>query len=1085
MSYRRTLTIRWSTRDRLAVLGIAVAGAAVVGSVLLLSAIGAETTRVAQSAQSNATVTLQDASTLDRVAGQEQRQDAVVYPVAVARTTTNRTVRVVGLPNRSDTGRQADGGEFTRLAGLPPPRGGVRVPPTNERLPGETVHLSGADEQRTLTVQARRNPSGGRLFPPQWYVTDRATVEQLGVSAALVVRDSDVDVHERGVGSAATGQQSPLVTGLAFFEAGTQQLLDALWVVVLAAAVLTGVVVFSVTRMSVRDRIETLQVIRATGAPPRSVLTIVALRAGLLTGAGVLIGYALGTVGTRAAVVLAAYLGVPTTLDPQVTPAVAARLIPTLVLLLVVGTVAGAGAARRVVRQPPAALLDVESRRGGYSRPSRIEVPSIAGGRLGRLQPDLPAGLSRLHGAVRQTLQSRALGRRAAVPTAATLGVFVAVALVVVGAGATLAPPGADGGTVVQPGASNPLTSRVDVGQATALRAQGAAASPEVIVPAVVDGRPVLARGADFSAFATVTDARLVSGRGPAATGEAVVGVGVARQQGLSVGDRLALGGPSSPRVAVVEVVGTYRAPGVDGAGIVMPLATARHLTSVGPGQAHVVRVDRPPEALNDTTTDSDTPVNQSVIVTDLAVPETVRAGEPLVVDVTVENVGGSVATQSVTATAGDRRRTKRVTVEAASEQQVRVQFPTAGVSTDTLTVTAGEELQQRVQIIEGAGLRLGPLPATAPSDAQLRVLVTDADGQPVPDTTVTVSERTARTDTDGVAVVTLPSTGPVTVTAQRGEASVSREFDVRADATRLPVTTVSVTPSTPTVVTRPTANVDVHNPWPRPIERQVRVTGPDGSTVRSVSLPPGESTTVSVPLERASVGDHEVTVSVAGRDLAWTSYRVQGDRRAVAAAASSGRYVAGSDLGQGITSLLGNIELLLGALLTLAALATVGTATAGSAAAVHATRQTIGIRRATGANPWAILRLVLADTVRVCCVAVPPALLGGYLVVELLSTFGLLTAFGVTLVPSDVLLVLLLAGLAALGLALVGATLATLPALRAPPAALLDDVTRRSPPVKKSGGDSLRDSDETSPSRSDDDGSTPRAQPPGGESDA
>jgi hypothetical protein len=423
-----------------------------------------------------------------------------------------------------------------------------------------------------------------------------------------------------------------------------------------------------------------------------------------------------------------------------------------------------------------------------------------------------------------------------------------------------------------------------------------------------------------------VTDASLVSGRAPAEAGEAVVGAGIARQYGLSIGDRLALGGPSSPRVAVVEVVGTYRAPDIDGAGIVAPLATARHLTGVRPGEANVIRVDRPPEALADAGNDSDGSGVQSVVVTDLAVPETVCAGDDLVVSVTVENVGGREATRSVT------------------------------------------------------------------------------------------------------------------VTARQGGASVSREIQVREGTPRLPTVAVAVTPSTPTVVTRPTARVDLQNPWSRPLEWQVRVTGPGGPTVRSVSLDPGESTTLSVPLARASVGDHAVAVRVADRTVARTSYRVQGDRRSVAAVASSGRYVAGSDLGQGVTSLLGNVELLLGALLVLAALATVGTATAGFAAAVHARRQTIGIRRATGAEPWAVLRLVLGDATRVCCVAVPPALVGGYLAVELLGAVGLLTAFGVTLVPSGVLPVVLLAGLAAFGLALVGATLATLPALRAPPAALLDD---------------------------------------------
>jgi len=1035
VSYRRTLVTQWSTRDRLAVLGIAVTTAAVVGSVLLLSAVAAQATAVAQDAGGNATVTLQDASEPVDAAG----RDAVVYPVAVAQTSGGRTVRVVGVPNRSDAGPRVDGRDLTGLTGGPPPRGGVRVPTAAARGPGETVRLEGTDGRRDLTVQFTRDGGREMLFPPEWYVADRTAVERLGVSTVLVVRGGGADAG--GAGD-ATGRQSPLVTGLAFLEAGTGQLLGALWVVVLAAAVLTGVVAFSVTRMSVRDRVETIHVVRATGASPRTVLATVALRALLLTGTGVLTGYALGTVGTRATVVVAAYLGVPTTLDPRMTPVVAGRLLPALVGVLAAGTVAATGAALRAVRSPPAALLDSDRREREHGvRRSLSPGAVVPGGRLDGLRSGLPEWVARGGETVRAALRPRTLDRRAAAPTAATLGVFVVVALVVAAVGATLAPLGADAGTVVQPGASHPLTSRVDVGQATALRSRGAVASPEVLVPAVVDGEPLLARGANFSAFAAVTDASLVSGRTPAATDEAVVGAGVARRHGLSVGDRVALGGPSGPHVAVVEVVGTYRAPGVDGAGVVMPLATARHLTDVGRGEANVIRVDRPPGALSGTGEGGDRSAAESVVVTDLAVPERLRAGEDLVVTVTVENLRASAASRSVTVTAGDRQRTERLTVAGGARERVEVRFPTGEPDAGTLTVTAGDV--ERRTTVGGETLRLGPLPSVAPPDGRLRVRVTDAGDRPVTNATVTAGDATARTAGSGVATVRLSSAGRVNVTVRREAASTSRTVEVRPGATRLPTASVRVTPSAPTVVTRPTARVVVRNPWSRPLERRVRVTGPGRPTVRAVSLEPGGTTTLSVPLGRAPVGAHEVAVRVDGRRVAVTSYRVQGDRRAVAAAASSGRYVAGSDLGRGVTSLLGNVELLLGAMLALAALATVGTATASFAAAVHARRETVGVRRATGADPRTVLRLVLGDAARVCCVAVPPALLGGYAAVELLGALGLLTAFGVTLVPSGVVPVLLLAGLAAVGLALVGAALATLPALRAPPAALLDGTDR------------------------------------------
>jgi ABC-type antimicrobial peptide transport system permease subunit len=120
----------------------------------------------------------------------------------------------------------------------------------------------------------------------------------------------------------------------------------------------------------------------------------------------------------------------------------------------------------------------------------------------------------------------------------------------------------------------------------------------------------------------------------------------------------------------------------------------------------------------------------------------------------------------------------------------------------------------------------------------------------------------------------------------------------------------------------------------------------------------------------------------------------------------------------------------------------TVGGTTATFAQAVHARRRTVGIHRATGATPWGVLRRVLRDAVLVGSVAALLATLLAQLGLLALSRLGYLTVFGVRLSPVLEPTVLLGCLVAAVGVTVLGATLATVGLLTVAPGALLSEVS-------------------------------------------
>lgn len=979
MSYRTALVRRWSRRDVLAVLVVAASVAFLTGAGLVGTAATAELAGVAAEFEPPATVTAYD--DVSRARGAAGDED-VVLPLARA-TTDGEPVTVVGVPAAA-TGF-ANGSELSLPA--PPASGELRGPQATD---GQ-VELAGTAGTVSTTVSARE---GGDALPDRWYVASPETVTDLGPTGALVLSP------EEGA--------TPLVGVLAFFLRGSRQVLRALGLATLGAGVLLGVTVFATTRMTVRDRLRTVRVARATGATPRSLLALFGARAGLQTAVGVAGGYALGVVAPNAAVNAAVFLGQPTSLSLRVTPDLVGVLVPSYVALVGVGAAGGVLAALPAVRQDPASLDGLAATTGG-----------------GRFVPG--------------PLRTEVLDWRAVVPTAATLGVFLVLAVLVASTAAVVGPlAGGDGATITQQGAPHPFASTVPERYATELRVGGAEASPEILALGVTDGDPYVARGANYSAFAGVTDATVVEGRAPGPPGETIVGVDLARTLGLSVGDSVLVGGSTRPAVDRLTVVGTYRAPEPYDDQMVVPLSTARALSGKPAGQVQFVRTDDVPAAS----------AGADVAVVDRSVPGTVPAGGTLSVSVTLLNP--TAERRSATVRAALDGAVNETTVDLAPNERrtVELRFEAGEPRVATVEV-AGRE--RTVEVVDPRALRVTGVPAVAPTDSEPLVRVVRADGTPVEGATVRVGGGTVTTDAEGQVRLPLADAGQYEVTASDGDRTANASVTVRSGTERTFDASVAVAPDQPTPATEPTVTVTLSNPWNRTLSAPVAVDGPGTDVRRTVELGPGAETTVSVRLPRRPAGEYEVRVASGGATLGSATYEVAGDPRLSAALATSGRSGPSTGIGEALSVVLGNLELVVGVVLGLAGLMTVGGTTAGFASAVHARRRSLGVHRATGATPGQVLALVLGDAARIALVAttVGLALAAGTLVV--LDAAGLLVVYGVRVLSMVDPAVVAGALLTAFGLAMVGATLAAVGVVETPPSALLAGGQRSS----KQGGES------------------------------
>jgi ABC-type lipoprotein release transport system permease subunit len=961
VSYRQAILFRWSQRDRLAVLVIAVTVAFLVGTALLIVAGGAQTTALASEFDATGTATFVEDPSEVSVDG-----EALVLPLASVESPDGDRTVVVGVP----AGTERSFGDSDR---------------TLSRDDGTTLGTVDESAQHRLVGSAgmttvTASPRSSSVVPPEWYVTSPETVEELGTEAALVIGDEAV----------AGGQAVPLRSALPFFVAGTGDALRLLGILIVASGLLVGVTVYSVTRISVLDRRETIRVIRSTGGTARAILGVFAIRAGLLSLVGAAVGYAIGVITVSTAVNIAVFAGVPTSLSPRVTMEVAQVLVPIVVAVPVLGVVAGVVAARPAATVPP--------------------------GRIGRSD-----------GSVLDVLAPDVLDARVIVPTTTVLAAFAVFALLFVSAAGVLVPMLGGGEAVVtQPGTANPVNSQLPAGYTEAFRGQDIAASGEILLFGVVDGRAIPARGAEYGDFAAVSNATIREGRAPEATDEAVVGVGAAQTLGIEPGDELPLGGSTRVSVTRVTVVGTFDAPAPYSDHVIVSLETARHLTGVGEDRVNLIRGERLPDASGE----------GRIAVTDVGVQQQPLANEPVEATVSLANEGIEDASRSVEVRFGEQTRTVNASLSAAEETTRTLTFD--GVASGTYQLRAGA-VNESVEVVEPDAIRFQGIPETAPPGSQPLVRVVDARGRPVANASVTVDNRTRTTGQDGRVRIRLNETGEYELRAQRDDRTATASIAVREGVVRRALVDLSVTPRTADLLVRPTARVRLSNPWNETVQHDVRLVGPQETTSQTVSLAAGEQTNITRRLSRNPTGEYTVGVSLDGTQVDEQAYRVVGDERIAAALATRGEQVE-SPFARAVDVAFGNIRILGATLVSLAGLMAVGAATATFSGAVYARRESLGIRRAAGASPFTILRLVVGDALRLGAGAAIAGTVLALVGLWLLDTLGLLTVFGVRLWPG-------LTGLAVLGVvgtallvALVGAVGATIAVVRVSPAALLAD---------------------------------------------
>ncbi|WP_255170535.1 FtsX-like permease family protein [Natrononativus amylolyticus] len=1004
MTYRSLLVTRWSRRDRLAVLVVALAVALLVGATLLAVTAGEQTQTLAADFEANATVTGYDSL---EAAHDDTGPNATVLPLAEATAPDGTSHTAVGIPAADAAG-----------AALPAQPDGAVGPVSAD----EEWRLEGTAESTTQTVSP--GVSSGSV-PDTWVRTTPEAVEAVGPTGALALEPAD--------GGAVGETGSPLVGALAFFAGGTRSVIGLLWVGVAVAGVVVAVTISSVVRTTVSERARTIRVIRATGAPPRRIRLLFALRGGALAGGGVGLGYALGVVVPNVAVNVAIVAGLPTTLSIRVTREVAPLLAGMLAGLVLVGAVGGYLAARGATTVPPARVGRPRSATGGGS------------GRLGR---------------VRALLAPSLLEARTVVPTAATLSVFAVIVLLIGSLAAVGAALTTDEATITEPGSPHPIESSVPESYAGAVD-NDTAASPEIVLFTGHDGEPYLARGVDYEAFAAVTNATVVDGQPPENRSEAAIGTALADALDFEPGDELVVGGSTDAAFATVEIAGVYETGTLEDHQLLVSLPTARHLSTVDPGDVNLVRTNAtaPDGAVGPT----------SAVLVEAEAPGHAEPGEPIPASVTLWNPADEPAERTVEASIGDETVERTVTVDPGARTTETIELP--AVEAGEYEVRVGS-FERTTTVATEPPLEFATLAGTAPPGETTLATLVDATGDPVANATIEAGEETVTTDSEGSAWLSLPEeSGTVDVTARTDERAVTESVTISADAETALLAETGLEPATPGIHSRPTLEVSLSNPWQRPIETTVEIDGPGTSASEDVTLEAGETTTVTTTFPQRPPGEYGVAVRADGSTLATHEYRVGGDDRLTGALAASGHYDGGGGIATAVEYAVGNLHVLLGALAGLASLTVVGATSAVLTRAVRARRRSLGIYRATGASPRRLLGLVLADAVRIGVAASLLALVVATATLEALALAGRLTVFGITLDPRPA--PALAAGIVVVGVLLtaLSALVATRSLVRASPASLFappeprggDAPSNREPAPRADGGAPVGERDLTS----------------------
>jgi ABC-type lipoprotein release transport system permease subunit len=739
MGYERTLLTRWTRRDWLAVAVIALTTTFLVGTSIMILSTGAQIESEVETLDA-----LETAGFADEPAAEAGGGD-VTLPVAEATTANGSDVLVVGLPEATVVLNSSFGN--ATLAN-PPPDGVVEHGVANR----SAVRLSGASGNATLEVREAPNRS---VLPDRWYSARQATVRELGRTGQFRVR---TDATRNATNASGLPEEGTLLLGTpGFLITGGGEIVELLGLITLGSGLLVGVTVYSVTRMTVRDRRRSLFVVRATGGTRTRLVGLFGVRAALLTAVGAAFGYALGIILINAVITVSTYYGTLTTVDVSGTATDSLVLGVILVTLLAIGLVAGALSVVRTATAPPASL--------------RGTGASVAGS-------------NGIAARIREALGVELIGLRTVVPMTAALTVLITIVVVSVSLGLTLAPlAGATDGVVMSSGASYPLQSQVDEDLVQSFRAAGIPASPEVLLPQVRDGQPYVMRGVNYSAYGEISDVRMTAGREPTRNDEAVIGEGLARTLDVGVGDTITVGGGTAFGIDRVTVVGRFSGPGYLDDQLLVSLGTAKQLANIPEGSVQMIRttgIEEPPGVGDETQTPSPSPSPSptasptpspspspaDIVVTDVSVPDTGVVNRDVPIDVTVANRGGRAGSLTLTVPVNGSDNETTVTVDAGQERTVTLTAVFNATGTYNLTVgdadTSIRVVEPSVDIvvtgvsIQETGLVNRSVPVEVTLENRGTVAGNRTPSVPVNDTTeeTTVTVRSGQTRTVTLSAV-------------------------------------------------------------------------------------------------------------------------------------------------------------------------------------------------------------------------------------------------------------------------------------------------------------------------------------------
>lgn len=557
------------------------------------------------------------------------------------------------------------------------------------------------------------------------------------------------------------------------------------------------------------------------------------------------------------------------------------------------------------------------------------------------------------------------------------------------------------------PGGALPGRGELSASLVPAMRAIPgvSAVSPEIFAVTVLDGKSMVARGAEIDAFLALERGALSQGRLPQRAGEALGGDRFLREFGLSVGDRIVVPAPTARLGAPFLIVGAFSAPGPAEDELVIRLEDARGLASVSPGAVHVVRVATSEPAALRALLDAQAPAftYSDVRLSALApVP-----GEPILMRANLTN-WGIVSGTHVVAVRHDGAVVAELPVSVPARASVPVEVPffltDPGRANISINPTFDLEVREPTLRIEAAPR--GVL------QAPFAVRVVDAVGAPRAGVQVRVGSASATTDASGSAVV---------VPQQAGEVAILALVDGRTEGAARAFFTDAAHADVPYgVVERLVGPVEAIGNRSR-VNLELRVVNQggaegdvtfdvlvDGAPATSVSrrLAPGARASISVQLEPLPAGNHTIAAGETGpsfplRVYAGRDARAEQLLEAYQQAAAAGSATTQAEATAYIDELLGNVRLAVVALgIASGLLALLGTI---SVLARHIAERgpSVGALKAIGASDEHVLGIVSREAAILGAMATVGGFAAGVVLALALDATGFVRAFGHAVHPA------------------------------------------------------------------------------------